>query len=1260
MQHAHARIEKLVVDNFKSYSGRHEIGPFDKFTCIIGPNGSGKSNIMDAISFCLGIKTKHLRGERLKDLVYRKEDESVDANPRHAEVTLAFRSSSGKLLYFGRVVTSRGEGIYRFGTDMASMSPLGYEDYSKRLADENIFVRARSFLVFQGDVMQLARRQGGELTSTLEALSGSELLKDKYAQLSKELEVAQEKARLHFQHRREAETTLALLASQRAEVKKFQDLKAQRDNLLVEGALFRLYCAERDATQTMEASAGLRKEAAEAEAELKARRKIMEDADAQRLKLESEFREAQNAHFALNAALEQRKPEIASCRKQAAHWTIKEREVQAKIQAEEQHVKNLEDTWKQAVARRSAAEEELGKIQSRTVESALKLTPEQRQEYDQAVLKTEQLNLKARDKLREAEEKLVKIMQEVNSNKEDLREREEKRGKVQAKMEDLQREKGDMEISLETCKVEIQQTKRQMAKLEEEVKTFATFRTSLSEEKQALQFEVDSVKARRDQLEALESKQRVADELRGRFPDLVLGRISELLLPTQKRFDLPLQMALGAMSEALVVKDISAAQQCVQHLKEGRMASETFLPLDRMDEPQAASPHELTDGKAGRRLATVCVQHNEKFLQRQEVWRESGPAAIDRTVNFLLKGVIITDTLEQARQTSYVDAKKKNLLPRVVTLDGEVIAPNRNMSVKASAASRVEFGGAEQLRQLREKEVKLQQVTKDLATLQEEAERKTLQANSLSEEVARKESEQGAVEPQLKQLASLHTARAKELKKMAKQVEDMTNRVSQGEAAFAAVRKEKEGLEGELVKLGKAHFKTLNAQLGVDVREVMLKEEREKQQLRAEVERYEDYLRRVSAEASRAEQRFRSSHRLTQLKQDLSQYQRDHSFAEHRLAELEELQSKAATEVQAASDRVRKAKEQKETFETSNKTGKTDIVKLKVQSDDAKKRLKRQNDKVKTIFGIMCAIFRECRDRGIDVPLRQRDSAALDKVLEREQEVDDMPLKDLEAACRSVKVNFSVLPEDKKELAEDALNTKTVESEYAEQVAEITRELEELNPNMRALQECEVEESKLKEIRREADRASLESQRLLREFESVKADRVARFMKCFKHIEEKVNPYYKELTAYDGYEGGSAYLDLDDAEEPYNGGITFTACPPGKRFFPMELLSGGERSMASMALLFALHSYQPPPFMILDEVDAPFDRKNTGSLVNYLKRLKFQCVVISLKDTFFSHSDSIVGVYKDKAQQSSGILSLSLRLGKLADEAQDEDNAELG
>merc|ERR1712050_326453 len=195
---------------------------------------------------------------------------------------------------------------------------------------------------------------------------------------------------------------------------------------------------------------------------------------------------------------------------------------------------------------------------------------------------------------------------------------------------------------------------------------------------------------------------------------------------------------------------------------------------------------------------------------------------------------------------------------------------------------------------------------------------------------------------------------------------------------------------------------------------------------------------------------------------------------------------------------------------------------------------------------------------------------------------------------------------------------------------------------MCAPEQHQTEADKLEDIKKQGQEATAKVTRLQSKFETCKAERTDRFMKCFRHVETVVAPFYKELTTYDGYEGGAAYLDMDDVEEPYNGGITFAACPPGKRFFPMDLLSGGEKSMASMALLFAMHSYKPPPFMILDEVDAPFDRKNTDSLVNYLRKLDFQVLVISLKDSFFSHSDAIIGIFKDKEAQTSGALTLPL------------------
>eukprot|EP00435_Cladocopium_sp_Y103_P016484 s2753_g4.t1 len=107
-----------------------------------------------------------------------------------------------------------------------------------------------------------------------------------------DLELAQEKARMHFQHRREAETTLTLLEQQRAEVKRFQDLKAQKEALIVEAALFRLYCADRDATNNLEEAQEVREELSKTEHDLRKRRKAADAAEVRRQKLETEVREA--------------------------------------------------------------------------------------------------------------------------------------------------------------------------------------------------------------------------------------------------------------------------------------------------------------------------------------------------------------------------------------------------------------------------------------------------------------------------------------------------------------------------------------------------------------------------------------------------------------------------------------------------------------------------------------------------------------------------------------------------------------------------------------------------------------------------------------------------------------------------------------------------------------------------------------------------------------------------------------------------------
>ena len=121
-------------------------------------------------------------------------------------------------------------------------------------------------------------------------------------------------------------------------------------------------------------------------------------------------------------------------------------------------------------------------------------------------------------------------------------------------------------------------------------------------------------------------------------------------------------------------------------------------------------------------------------------------------------------------------------------------------------------------------------------------------------------------------------------------------------------------------------------------------------------------------------------------------------------------------------------------------------------------------------------------------------------------------------------------------------------------------------------------------------------------------------------------------------------MSLDDSDEPYLGGLKYNAMPPMKRFRDMEHLSGGEKTVAALALLFAIHSFKPAPFFVMDEVDAALDNVNVLKVCNYIRQRSgdFQCIVISLKDMFYELSESLIGVCRDVGVGSSKTLSLDL------------------
>lgn len=270
---------KLELENFKSYSGKQTIGPFDRFTAVIGPNGSGKSNLMDAISFVLGVNSGALRSANLGELVYRPMVPEVDENarpgsnsnvrnygedgmtgayggslvgsakkkrgaPQRATVSMYYVIDTDRTVVLSRSVTLNGTSEYRIDGRLAS-----FAEFLKFLDSQNILVKARNFLVFQGDVEAVASKSGRELTKLLEQICGSEELKGECERLGVEAEQAVEASTLAFQQRRALSVEMRAIQNQREDVKRVEELMHRKDQLVVEQVLWKLFHSEAEAKE---------------------------------------------------------------------------------------------------------------------------------------------------------------------------------------------------------------------------------------------------------------------------------------------------------------------------------------------------------------------------------------------------------------------------------------------------------------------------------------------------------------------------------------------------------------------------------------------------------------------------------------------------------------------------------------------------------------------------------------------------------------------------------------------------------------------------------------------------------------------------------------------------------------------------------------------------------------------------------------------------------------------------------------------------
>lgn len=1248
------KLVRLELFNFKSYKGHHSLLFGDSyFTSIIGPNGSGKSNSMDAISFVLGIKSSHLRSSHLKDLVYRgrvlkhaiiNEDGSATANggdstettsstqerndPKSAWVMAVYEDEAGDEQTWKRTINSQGASEYRLNNRVVTA-----QQYNQALEVENILIKARNFLVFQGDVEAIASQSPKDLTRLIEQISGSIDHKAEYERLKEVQEQALENQNYSLNKRRGINSEIKQYQEQKREADSYARKIEQRDQAVVTHVLWKLFQLQ----------------------------KIMDDSQAEIQRHQEELKEHRRGLTKFDQDLDQAKKEHAKAEREVerSNRTIKAKEreysekenslvplaekihhlretrttMSAKIgtirkqrDAKADVVKSLQKdvaTVEKAEAQWEAEWQQRGQQQGRM------LSESDLQDYNRlkedATSKTSEDQSNA-DNLSRQHRADRETLQSLKSTVESF---EYRQTRLKEDLEKSKEEQKTVRTDSKKTQEEIDTKKKQANSLSSEKRRIVQLRTELEEKlQQVLTKLLDAEDGRQQSHKEAQMKAVIAD-MKRIFPG-VRARIGDLCKPKQKRYSEAMVTVLGRNFDSIVVDDEKTARECMQYLRDQRRGQATFIPLDTIQvKPINANLKGLAKGT---RMAIDVIDYEK---------------SLDRAMSYACGNAIVCDDLQIAKYICY----EKGIEAKAVTLDGTVIHKGGLMTGgrgKEQTNRRFEDSELDNLRKLAEDLRTQISALPDVRRNAAEEERLNGDLTGLEQRLHDlKDDEQSHrrnIESKQKELSHterelLETRERRDEREAV--VNDLRERLDEVQASIASIEDRIFSAFCKRLKFDNIRqYESSQGSIQQEAAEKRLEFQEHKARLHARINREQQELRELETRHRGLEGRMQSNRsdlegieaERESIANETDQISAELDDLKETLEKQQEKASKRAETVTARRREVQKHNKNLEGLLRNINTGKSDLERASIDR-----------------YGLL----RRCKLEDITVPLaadsKSLDELPIDGLTQGDPDAMDIDgdadagTQDANVQDYGIDVDFDQLDDDLRERGAEDL-----EEELQGKITSLDEDLRSMAPNMRALERLEGVESRLKSTEKEFEDARRKAKRAKDDFQDIKEQRLQLFRRAFTHITEQIDPIYKELTRSTATPmGGQAYLDQEDSDEPYLDGIRYHAMPPLKRFRDMEHLSGGEKTIAALALLFAIHSYQPSPFFVLDEVDAALDNANVARIGNYIRQHAgpgMQFIVISLKTSLFQGSEALVGIHRDQAANSSKALTLDVSL----------------
>ncbi len=1192
-------FKQLEMIGFKSFADKITINFDGGITAIVGPNGCGKSNVGDAIRWVLGEQSsKTLRGKSMQDVIFAGTEKRKKLS--YCEVTIVFDNTNKWFnVEYDEISITRK--LFRSGESeyYINKKPCRLKDITDLLYDSGIGRDGYS-IIGQGKVDEIINSKPEDRRSIFEDAAGISKFKAKKLESERRLERYRDNMTRLRDIVLETERHIGPLKKQSEDAKLYLEYKTELKDLEINNYLYTVDNANQSKQEILDKLQGLQEAV-----ELK-----QNDLSNLKIKYDSSMDEISKTDR-----------NISAIRDDILNYTVQLEKRQGEQNLLNERLSHLKEqsTRSAELLQRYTLDESQRKtlLENLTQERDNQLSLLNKQKSQAEAINTQYLEVM--DSLTRAEGDDQDNQRNMLANLTRLAEIKASASGLNAKIDALNQNKQTEQRNLDALiraqnsnNTFIANSRKSIESVQARVDNLATSIESKNNQLTEYTANINALneKLNNDRLvlSNAENKITLLKSLQAEYEGygyavrrLLKDSATNLQLKSNimgvvgnvievpERYQTAIEMALGSAIQNIITADESRAQSLVDYLKATRAGRATFMPLTSVKSRDVSYEYNPYSNHKG------CIGIASQLIKYDKVY--------ERAIASLLGGTVIVDTLDNAVAV----AKASRYTFRIVTLEGDILSPQGTMTGGSKKSNDVSILGKET--EINNCNALINNLKKDIASITDNLNKLNNAKDKLAQEIENINEELNSAKIELSSLTSIHSNLLEKQQQIESDIADKKAFLDQLDLAINDLSK----------NLGS---------LDTDCEESFEKADQE-------------ITSRQSVYAELKARRDKFNNEMTVIKVKIAE-------TEEKLRNLNSQIMNLQAEIESNNDLVKRAEseynDQKAIYEQA----------FKMQADTLndeeslalKARLAEAEDKIAHYDEYKTSLNHDIRALDEQKNNAQVELARLQNRVVQEENRKQKFDQDIEALQERIYEEYSMI-------YSDCLPFKKADYDAKQGAISISKLKTKINAlgsiNVAAIDQFESENARYLDLTKQIadlEKAEADTVSAIKELSD---EMTTKFNTEFEKINKNFTEVFREL-----FGGGNAKLELlDNENDPLNAGVDIIVEPPGKKLQSITLMSGGEKALTAIAILFAILKLKAMPFCLLDEIEAALDDANVERFAKYLHRFSAitQFIVITHRKPTMELAHSLYGVTMEEKGVSK---TVSVSLADVADKLDKE------